>query len=118
MVTQILPAVSLRSTYRLPAERTLLQAPNYLICWVLWPIRQAIFRVELAFSLLSGRARDIVRPGRQSKTGDQPGDGIRSPDRWAEALACRCRARPSRQPLRKSGRRQRDPEPQKPRGHQ
>ena len=72
MVTQILPAASLRNTNRLPAERALLQASNYLICWALWPIRQAIFRVELAFSLLSGRARDIARQGRQSETGDQP----------------------------------------------
>src|SRR5438128_2124484 len=77
MVTQIVPAASLRSTNRLPAGRTLLQAANYLICWALWPIRQAIFRVELVFSLLSGRARDITQPGRQSETGDQPGDGVR-----------------------------------------
>jgi hypothetical protein len=42
MTTQSLPAVSLRTGYRLPAARVLLRVVNYLICMALWPIGPAI----------------------------------------------------------------------------
>src|SRR5262249_33172473 len=49
MPSQALPAASLKSSKRLPADRAMSWASIYLICMALWSIKRAIFRVEAAF---------------------------------------------------------------------
>lgn len=60
MPTKSLPAVSLRTTDRLPAAQIRLREDNYLICRALWLIRRPLFGVESCFlpALREGRSAD------------------------------------------------------------
>src|ERR1700730_17866510 len=58
MLTQSLPAASLRTVNRLPAARVLLRVSNYLIYMALWLIGPASSDPNRVFSLLSGRRRE------------------------------------------------------------
>ena len=49
MLSQSLPAASLRTANRLPAGRVLVWAFNYLICMALWLIGPAISGLESGF---------------------------------------------------------------------
>src|SRR5258707_15883671 len=55
MLTQSLPAASLRTGHRLPAARLLLRVSNYLIYMVLWLSDRRVRTSNRVFSLLSGR---------------------------------------------------------------
>jgi hypothetical protein len=58
MLTQSLPAASLRTGNRLPAARVLFRVSNYLICMALWLIDRRFPASNRVFSLLSGRRRE------------------------------------------------------------
>src|SRR5271167_4525785 len=49
MPTQSLPVAFLRTANSLPASCVLDRVANYLICMVIWPIRQAFFGAESSF---------------------------------------------------------------------
>src|SRR5258707_12566877 len=64
MPAKSLPAASLSTANRFPADRMLRCAINYLICKVLSSVRPVIFAPNRIFSLLSGRPKPEARSDR------------------------------------------------------
>ena len=64
MLTQSLPAASLRTGNRLPAARVLFRVSNYLICMASWLIGPAISGLESSFlpALREASESFLIRP--------------------------------------------------------